>query len=413
MSTLYLECYSGISGDMTVASLLDLGAEQTVLENAIDSLNLDGFKIDISRTKKAGLDTCDFNVILDKSHENHDHDMEYLHGHNHGEHKNHHSHEHRGLPEILDIIESADITNRAKSIANRIFSIIAEAESKAHGVELNQVHFHEVGAIDSIVDIISVAVCLDNLNVTEVIVPKLFEGYGSVRCQHGIIPIPVPAVTHIAQKYNLQLHITDTEGELVTPTGAAIVAAIRTSDKLPDRFQIKKIGIGAGKRDYNRPSILRAMLIQPLDDCKIDMYKLESNIDDCSGEVLGYTMEKLFKAGAKDVNYIPIFMKKNRPAYQLNVICEYSDIEKLEQIIFKNTTTIGIRRIKIERTVLERENKKILTSFGEVDIKICKLQDGTRKFYPEYNSIIEICERDNLCYLDVYNKILTEIKQIL
>ena len=255
--TLYLECYSGISGDMTVASLLDLGADKTA---------------------------CDFDVILDKKHENHDHDMEYLHGHHHDhvtedlsihthehtadhahlhetESAHSHHHEHRRLQEITDIIEHSVMTDNAKKIALKIFEILAEAESKAHNLPVDQIHFHEVGAVDSIVDIVSVAVCLDNLAVTDVIVPVLYEGRGTVRCQHGILPIPVPAVANVISKNHLCLKMTDVEGELVTPTGAAIVAAIKTKDKLPEQFGIEKIGIGAGKRQYDCPGILRAMII--------------------------------------------------------------------------------------------------------------------------------------------------------
>ena len=251
---LYLECYSGISGDMTVASLLDLGADEEVLNKALHSLGVDGFETKISRVLKSGLDACDFDVILDKKHENHDHDMAYLHGnghtHNHENHSHHHDHEHRGLLDIIQIIDNADMTENAKNIAKKIFNILGEAEAKAHGVSKEEVHFHEVGAVDSIVDIVAVAVCLDNLNIEEVVVPVLYEGRGFVRCQHGIIPVPVPAVSFIAANNNLTLHITDSEGEFVTPTGAAIVAAIKTSDKLPKKFSIKKIGIGAGKRQY-------------------------------------------------------------------------------------------------------------------------------------------------------------------
>ena len=349
-NTLYLECYSGISGDMTVAALLDLGADREVLEKALKTLPVEGFEIKISRVKKSGLDVCDFSVILDKEHENHDHDMEYLHGshkhgeeehthgedeahqhshihlheksHNHGHvhlHEHSHHHEHRNLSGILHIISHADITPRAKEIAERIFTILAEAEAKAHGTELDEVHFHEVGAVDSIVDIVAAAVCLDNLNITDVIATELCEGHGFVRCQHGIIPVPVPAVVNIAEKHKLSLRITDTEGELVTPTGAAIIAAVRSMDKLPKKFSIEKIGIGAGKRNYDRPSLLRAMLIKDKTFEDNQIYKLESNIDDCTGEMLGYVMELLFKAGARDVHYIPVYMKKNRPAYQLNV----------------------------------------------------------------------------------------------
>ncbi len=411
-NTLYLECYSGISGDMTVAALLDLGANQSVLEKALKSLTLDGFEIKISRVKKAGLDVCDFHVQLDEKHENHDHDMDYLHTTEHVHiHEHHIAHEHRGLREVSEIINRADITKPAKELAVRIFTIIAEAESKAHGVDINQVHFHEVGAVDSIVDIVAVSVCLDNLDVTEVIVPELYEGRGFVRCSHGMLPIPVPAVSNIVAAHDLNLHITDTEGELVTPTGAAIVAAIKTKDKLPKKFSIEKIGIGAGKRTYDRPSMLRAMLIKDKSSENDTIYKLESNIDDCSGEILGFVMERLFEAGARDVHYIPVFMKKNRPAYQLNVICKEEDIDKLEQIIFEETTTIGIRRIQMERTVLERKIIKKQTSLGEVQVKVCKFK-SENKIYPEYSSVVELCKKHKMTYQDVFHKIQEECKGI-
>lgn len=278
-NTLYLECQAGISGDMMVAALLDLGADEQVLRNALESLPLDGFRIQIRRVKKAGLDVCDFDVQLDAVHENHDHDMTYLYGHlktgqmqeenghehhhehTHGHEHGHQHHEHRGMKEITEIIQGAAITEHAKEIALRIFRIIAEAEAKAHGEPVEQVHFHEVGAVDSIVDIVAVAVCLDYLQITDVIVPYLCEGTGSVRCQHGILPVPVPAVVNIAMKNRIALKITNVTGELVTPTGAAIVAAIRTSEQLPELIRIRNIGLGAGKRTYQLPSILRAILL--------------------------------------------------------------------------------------------------------------------------------------------------------
>lgn len=370
--TLYLECYSGISGDMMTAALLDLGADEKVLSEALESLPIKGFRTEVTRVSKAGLDACDFHVILDRQHENHDHDMEYLHGHSHdhshGDHGHHsHDHEHRGLAEILEILCRAQITDGAREKAVRIFEILAEAEAKAHGTSIEKVHFHEVGAVDSIVDITAAAVCLDNLQIDKVIIPVLCEGSGSVRCQHGVIPVPVPAVTAVTSKYSIPLHMTDVQGELVTPTGAAIAAAIRTSARLPERFVIEKTGIGAGKREYERPSLLRAMLIRETENASAGdyIYKLESNIDDCTGEALGYVMERLMKAGARDVHYTPVFMKKNRPAYQLNVICKEEDIEKLEGIIFRETTTIGIRRQKMERSVLKRQVKTVKTSLGE------------------------------------------------
>lgn len=284
MKKLYFECASGISGDMTVAALLDLGADEDVLKKALASLPLHGYAIEISRVKKSGLDCCDFDVILDAEHENHDHDMEYLHGHshdhphdheeephnhthNHEEQKDHphshiHAHEHRGMYEAMDILKQAELSDGARKLAVKIFTILGEAEAKAHGTTLEQVHFHEVGAVDSIVDIVGAAVCLDNLEIQDVVIQRLAEGQGMIRCQHGLLPIPVPAVANIAAAHSLKLEITETQGELVTPTGAAIAAAIRTEEKLPKQFQIVKIGIGAGKRTYDRPSILRVMILE-------------------------------------------------------------------------------------------------------------------------------------------------------
>lgn len=455
---LYLECMTGISGDMTAAALLDLGAGREALERALGSLPVDGFSVAISRVKKSGLDVCDFDVRLDAAHENHDHDMEYLfgghpaesghshgtdvqaeaiaahvhshdheHGHDHEHDHNHehdhdhmhdhghthdhtHPHEHRRMKEILEIIAQADMTERAKATAVRIFEILAEAESKAHGVSREEVHFHEVGAVDSIVDIVTVAVCLDELDVTEVIVPYLCEGNGMVRCQHGLIPIPVPAVANIVQTHGLVLKPTEIQGELVTPTGAAIVAAIRTSDRLPERFTIQKIGLGAGKRQYERPSILRAMLIEEPSEKSDEICRLETNIDDCTGEMLGYVMERLFEAGARDVHYTPVFMKKNRPAWQLNVICDPKDRERMEEIIFAETTTIGIRRINMQRTVLKRESSSVSTPFGEAAVKVCRLADGKR-FYPEYDSVRALAQKSGRSFQEIYELVRREAEK--
>lgn len=412
--TLYLECYSGISGDMTVAALLDLGADREVLEKTLGSLGVDGFRTEITRVKKSGLDACDFAVILDEAHENHDHDMEYLHGeehhhaheHRHGAEPHVHHHEHRGMKEIREILLSSSMTDRAKEIALSVFEILAAAEAKAHGVPADQVHFHEVGAVDSIVDVAAAAVCLDNLDVTEVIVPKLCEGTGTVRCQHGILPVPVPAVANIVEQNHLNLRITNVEGELVTPTGAAIAAAVRTSDVLPDRFTIEKTGMGAGKRQYACPGFLRAMIIRPEDNSEKDrIYRLETDIDDCTGEALGLTMEKLFAAGAREVHYTPVYMKKNRPAYELTVICTEEKIRQMEEVIFRETTTIGVRRIPMERTVLKRRQQNIQTPFGEAEVKICTLPDGREVCYPEYESVQSLAAEAGLGFQETYRQI--------
>ena len=432
--TLYLECYSGISGDMTVAALLDLGADRAVLDRVLKSLKVSGFETKISRVVKSGIDACDFDVVLDKEHENHDHDMEYLHGHHHeGQERNHvhgtgtaqdhHHHEHRGIKEIAYIIDHSAMTENAKKLALRIFEILAEAESKAHNVPVDQVHFHEVGAVDSIVDIVSVAVCLDDLDVTEAIVPVLCEGRGTVRCQHGILPIPVPAVANIVSANHLHLKMTEVEGELVTPTGAAIVAAVKTKDKLPKTFEIQKIGIGAGKRQYECPGILRAMIISESteqakgrnpkaenQETKDTIIKMETNIDDCSGEVLGFVMERLMKAGARDVHYVPVFMKKNRPAWVLNVICKEEDMETLQNIIFEETTTIGIRYSRMERTILPRETRTLPTPWGEVLAKVCIL-NGKEQLYPEYESVVQLSREKEIPFTEIYSYIVLANKE--
>lgn len=411
--TLYLECYSGISGDMMVAALLDLGADREILKKALDSLAVPGFQVKISRVTKAGLDVCDFDVRLDAAHENHDHDMAYLygsdpHGDGHGHHEHHH--EHRGLSEILSIIAVADMTAGAKETAEKIFRILAEAEAKAHGTTVENVHFHEVGAVDSIVDILSVSVCLDSLGVKDVVIPELCEGKGEIRCAHGILPVPVPAVANIVAAHGIPLKITDVTGELVTPTGAAIAAAVRTEEKLPGSFTIKKIGMGAGKRAYECPSILRAMLIEPRPEEGAKerdvICKLESNIDDCTGEALGYVSERLFAAGARDVHYMPVYMKKNRPGYQINVICDEADIRKMEEIIFKETTTIGIRCQKMERSILKRQQAAVSTSYGEILCKVCDYPDGSRRYYPEYESVAGAAKAKEIAFEEVYRAAL-------
>ena len=386
---LYLDCGSGISGDMFVAAMIDLGADPDTLQKALDSIPADGFFVEIGRVKKSGIDCCDFHVHLDDDCENHDHDMDYLYGslapaagsgcscheepdreehHCHCHEEGHdgethhccrqekdHHHTHRGLAEILPMIDACDMTETAKALARKIFRIIGEAEAKAHGLPLDEVHFHEVGALDSIVDVVAAAVTFDSLHIKEVIVPKLTEGTGTVRCRHGVMPVPVPATVNIVSAYKIPMELTGAKGEYVTPTGAAIAAAISTSHRLPRSFVIKKAGLGAGKRAYTeRSGILRVFLIQGEENEGRDkVVKLETDIDDCSGEVLGYVMKKLFKAGAKDVHYAPVFMKKNRPAWELTVICGEDKAEELEQIIFTETTTIGIREYPLGRSVLD------------------------------------------------------------
>lgn len=443
---LYLDCGSGISGDMFVAAMIDLGADPNTFQKALDSIPADGFFVEIGRVKKSGIDCCDFHVRLDDDCENHDHDMDYLYGslvpaagsgcscheepdreehHCHCHEEGHdgeahhcccqgkdHHHTHRGLAEILPMIDACDMTETAKALARKIFRIIGEAEAKAHDLPLDEVHFHEVGALDSIVDVVAAAVTFDSLHIKEVIVPKLTEGTGTVRCRHGVMPVPVPATVNIVSAYKIPMELTGAKGEYVTPTGAAIAAAISTSHQLPPSFVIKKAGLGAGKRAYtDRSGILRAFLIQGEENEGRDkVVKLETDIDDCSGEVLGYVMKKLFKAGAKDVHYAPVFMKKNRPAWELTVICGEDQVEELEQIIFTETTTIGIREYPLMRSVLDREEKEVETVYGKASVKQVTFGDMTRA-YPEYDTVKKLAKKNKVPFMDVFDAVKEAAKK--
>ncbi len=533
---LYIEGTSGISGDMFVGALIDLGADLEVLAHTFDSIPAEGFVVDVGRVKKNGIDCVDFDVILDE--DNYDHDMAYLYGpaaaesvqsavccdhhhgeegegcgcghhhgedgccghhhhgegetcgcghhhgedgccghhhhheegeacgcgchdeeeggccslhhhgegkacgcghhhgeeggccghhhhgegetcgcgHHHGEdggccghhhhHEEGHHHEHRHLADVGAIIDGTDMTDNARAIAKRIFRIVAEAESKAHRLPLEEVHFHEVGAVDSIVDIIAAAVCFDNLGITDVIIPHLCEGTGTVRCQHGVLPVPVPAVAHIAEDYGLDLQIMDVRGEFVTPTGAAIAAALRTSDRLPARFRVEKAGLGAGKRAYTeRPPFLRAMLIRSEDEApKDEAMLLQTDIDDSTGEALGYVMEQLMAAGAKDVHYSPVYMKKNRPAWELSVLCAPEETAAMEAIIFRETTTIGIRELPVRRAVLPRREITVATPCGEAQVKCCTIGDTVR-YYPEYESVKTLAQAAGRPFSEVWQMV--------
>lgn len=426
MGTLYLECYSGISGDMTVAALLDLGADQAKLLEGLSSLELRGYGVKIGRRVKCGVEACSFDVELleggdggshdyaEQAHggeeESHEHGHEedghiHEHGHGHGDwgHEHAQSHVHRNLTDITEIINHSRITERAKETALRIFQIVAEAEAKVHGKAVSEVHFHEVGAVDSIVDIVAAAICLDDLDITEAVISDICEGRGHVHCQHGILPVPVPAVTAIAEAYGLYLKLTDTKGEMVTPTGAAIAAGIRTGEKLPESFRIIKAGMGAGKKDFPKANILRACLIEERRE-KDALWMLETNIDDATGEALGYVMEKLFEAGARDVCYLPAFMKKNRPAWLMKVVCDEKDRERLEDLIFRHTTTIGVRRYRLERTALPRKIRTVKTPYGSARVK--EVERGALVFcYPEYEDVARYADLSGRPFQEIYEEI--------
>lgn len=257
---LYFECNSGISGDMSVGALLDLGADQEILGKALSSMKLDNeFQYKITKQMVNAISTTDFDVILPEHH----HHDEQSHHHHTEEQQNHHHHhhEHRNLNDVYKIIDKAEITENAKTLAKKIFKIVAEAESKVHNKDISEIHFHEVGAIDSIVDIVSFAVLFDNLSPEKVYFSTLTEGQGTITCQHGDLSVPVPAVCEIVSKYKIPIRITNNQGEMITPTGAAIVAALYTGETLPEEMIIEKVGYGRGKRPYKNP-IVRIMKIK-------------------------------------------------------------------------------------------------------------------------------------------------------
>ncbi len=393
---LYLEGASGISGDMTVAALLDLGANAEKLDAVLKSLRLEGFEYEIARKAPHGLEGCDFDVIL---HEHHEHHHEHEHGHEHHHHEHHH--EHRNLADVYAVIDRGTMTDRARELAKKIFRIVAEAEAKAHGKPVDEVHFHEVGAVDSIVDIVAAAVLIDDLDITDCVVTGLTEGHGTVHCQHGDLPVPVPAVLNIASAYSIPLRPCEVSGELVTPTGIAIAAALRTRTVLPAQYTVSKVGIGLGKRDYGRANFLRTMLLEESADPE-QIFLLETNIDDCTGEQLGLALEKLMAAGARDAHFLPCYMKKNRPAYLLRVLADGAHLKDLERIIFESTTTIGLRKIPVERTVMQREEIELELPFGVVKAKKCSW-NGITRCYPEYDSVKQLAETAGLDFQTVFN----------
>lgn len=401
--TLYLECYSGISGDMTVAALLDLGASEQVLRKTLEALGVDGYELRIGRVQKCGVEACDFDVVL--SGDAHRHEGEHGHKHEEGHGHEHGAHIHRTYRDIRALLEKADLKPGVRKRALEIFEVVARAEGKVHGRPMEEVHFHEVGAVDSIVDIVGTAVCLGELGIEKVYISRIYEGSGHVWCQHGRLPVPVPAVAQIAADFCLPLVLTEQEGEMVTPTGAAIAAALAEKEPLSS-FTVRKIGIGAGKKDFERANILRAMLVEPEEPDEI--WELESNVDDCSGETLGYAMECLLEAGARDVYFTPIYMKKCRPAYKISILCQEEDIRRLEEILFRETTTIGIRRKRMSRSVLKRNTGIRETSLGAVQVKLCQ-REGELYVYPEYESVKRLAKERKESYSSVYQRVKEEL----
>lgn len=405
---LYLECAAGISGDMFVAAMVDLGVERTGLLAMLERLQLEHVSFHLEKICKNGFAGTDFEVEIHHHHE-HEHDHHQEHEHHHHEHDHHHHdhhhahHEHRNLADVLEVIHRAGLTARAADLAEKIFTIVAEAEAAVHGKRVDEVHFHEVGAVDSIADIAAAAYCADELGIDDVVVSSLSEGTGFVECAHGSLPVPVPAVLKIAERYGIVLRTTGENGEMTTPTGIAVAAALRTRTCLPEEYVVRKCGIGFGKKEFKRPNLLRAMILEEKEQSSAGdrIMLLETNLDDCTGEQLGYAGTKLLEAGARDVHTIPAYMKKNRPGWLLRVICDPEKAVEMEHIIFRETTAIGLRKQLIDRVCLERDTREVALAAGRVQVK-CSRWSGGVICSPEYESVKALSDRTGVPFCDLY-----------
>ena len=395
MKTLYFDCSSGISGNMTLGALLDIVGDEKILLTELEKLNIQGYKIEISQKIKNGVNGKYVDVILENNDHNHSENDEHHHALEH-----HHHHEHRNLNDIYSIIDNSSIEDKSKELAKRIFKRVAKAESKVHNKPIEEVHFHEVGAIDSIIDICGTAILINKINPDKIISSVVNDGYGFIECAHGTISVPVPATSEIFADSKVKFRQIDIDTELVTPTGAAIIAELATEFTTLPAMVTEKIGWGAGSKDLKIPNILKVYYGE-MENNNENFVVMETNIDDCGGEILGYAEEKLFKNGALDVFYTPIFMKKNRPAYRLTVACKKEDMFKLQNIMFQETTTIGIRYRFESRTELAREFVEVDTKYGKIKAKKV-INNGESYIYPEYESIKEVAQKYNIPIKELY-----------
>lgn len=420
---LLLECYSGISGNMFIGALLNLGVPFEYLKNEIEKLNIDGYELIYKKADKLGIDSTYFNVKLledehhthehchnhehndDLNEDKHDHGDEHEHSHHHehdqDNHEHHHSHVHRNLNDIKTIINGSDLSDYVKENSLKIFEYIARAESKIHGKSIDEVHFHEVGAIDSIIDAVGASVCLEYLKVDAIYASNIYKGHGFVNCAHGLFPVPAPATLEILNETPFELKQSVVESELITPTGAAILATF--AKPLMSSYKSIKTSYGAGTKDFEIPNVLRISEIELKENKNKktnEIFLLETNLDDITGEDLGYFMELCMNEGALDVFYTPIYMKKNRPAYKLSVITKRTNVKLMAKLIFKHTTSIGVRFTKYRRFEMDRTFEDVETKYGKVTKKILKYEDIKKESY-EYEDLKKIATENNMSIEDV------------
>ncbi len=381
MKVAYLDCASGISGDMMLGALVDAGVELAVLNDAIASLGLPGCRLLSEQVKKKGFRATQIKVEYEPEHT------------------------HRHLHHITDMIDGSRLTDRQKSLAKKIFSRLAEAEAKVHGTTIEKVHFHEVGAADSIADIVGSAVGWDLLGVDRIVASPVPTGCGKIRIAHGECSVPAPATAELL--IGIPLAESAVPFELTTPTGAAILATLVESFGPVPAMKIDRIGYGAGQRELeSQPNLLRMLLGETAEVPATDqVWVLETNLDDISGEVIGYCIGRLLDAGALDVYTTPIQMKKNRPGVKVSVLCPANEVDRFEAILFEETTTLGIRRWAADRHVLRREPHQVQTSWGPVDGKV-GWTGGVPHFSPEFESCRRIAAEHRVPLRSVYEAAL-------
>jgi uncharacterized protein (TIGR00299 family) protein len=430
MKILYYDCFCGISGDMNLAALIDLGVPKEYLMQELSKMNLNSeYEIKIQRSAKLGITGTRVDVILkdkfdDKTHISeqalHEHTHEHNHEHSHHNsseeqyhdennyshegHVHNHEHHHRNLKDIEEIINSSDLSDKVKKLSLDMFMKVAEAEAKVHGKDLYEVHFHEVGAIDSIVDMVGAAICLDYLKVDKIIASPVQVGGGFVKCAHGLIPVPAPATVEILK--NIPINTGIVQFETTTPTGAAILVANVEEFAQKVDFSIKKIAYGIGHRDLEIPNVLRVYLGEKESSEKVEeQYILETNIDDMNPELYGYVEEKLFEVGALDVFKTPIFMKKGRPGVKLSVLTNEKVEKDVLDAIFEETTSIGVRKYKVEKIMLKRNFLKVKTEYGDITIKKAYYKGKLVKYKPEYEECRIIAKEKNISIDKVYKAV--------
>lgn len=440
MSSLYVDVFSGISGDKMVAALLTLQPDIEAYKSYMKTLAMrDEFELEIGSKNVMGIESYTFNVIVKNEHSHHNHHEdkqehgdhhhahEHSHGHAHGHGhshshgeqvycKHHHTgvhkhpgasqaHHHRGLTEILGIIDKSGITDRAKEIASGIFKVLGEAEATVHNKPIEEIHFHEVGAVDSIVDIVSVAVLIDLLGIKDVYASDIALGQGFIKVAHGVMPIPVPATCEILK--DVPVYQTDIKTELTTPTGASVIKYLTKSFGKMPRLNIHKVGYGAGTRDLEIPNVLRVFLCEPFASGKKKdlIVSLQTNLDDATPENIAFLTETLMNKKALDVYITPIVMKKGRQAQLLTVFCKEESVELLEKEIFLNSTTFGIRKNYFDRTILDRKFETIDYQGLPVTIKYGYLNDSLIHQTIEYESLKNVCETLDISYTEAEKKI--------